>query len=86
MKPTTCLRFFRAHVIPVALKDNVKAELDRLTNAGMIRPITSSEWALPLVVVKKPTGKRRLSVDFKATINAQLIIDSYPLLRQEELF
>lgn len=86
LKPAARPKFFRARPIPVALREPVKVELDRLAAMGALLPVTSSEWASPLVVVRKPNGSLRLCGDFKATVNAQSLIDTYPLPRPDELF
>ena len=51
----------------VALKhhDWVKAEIDKLLEAGVIRESDSS-WSAPVVVVPKGDGGKRLCIDFRA--------------------
>ena len=61
-------------------------ELDRLENQGVIKKVSHSEWATPIVVVRKPGGKIRICGDFKVTINPLLKTDVYPLPKPEELF
>jgi hypothetical protein len=38
-------------------KENVKIELDRMLEAGIIEPVEESEWISPMVVQDKKTGK-----------------------------
>ena len=48
-------KFWCPHLLPFALKDGIKRELDKLQSAGIIEPIVFSEWAAPTVAVpKKP--------------------------------
>ena len=68
-----------------SLKDAMEKELDRLEREGAIRPVSSSDWATPLVVVPKPDGSVRLCGDYKVIPNPQLQIDTYTLPAAEEM-
>ena len=57
---------------PYALKPIVGAELDRLEKEQVLEKVTHSDWATPLVVIRKPGGKVRLCGDFKVTLNPAL--------------
>ena len=48
--------------------------------------MSQSDWATPVVVVRKPGGKVRICGDFKVTINPMLKNNVYPLPLPEELF
>ena len=72
--------------LPFALKPVVGDELDRLEKQGVIKKVSHSEWATPIVVVRKPGGKITICGDFKVTINPLLKTDVYPLPKPEELF
>ena len=54
----------RPYNTPVALKKAVGSEVDWLVQKGYIR-ISHSEWASPIVTVKKPDGSIRLCIDYK---------------------
>uniref|UniRef100_T1IXL5 Peptidase A2 domain-containing protein n=1 Tax=Strigamia maritima TaxID=126957 RepID=T1IXL5_STRMM len=45
--------FFKAYPVPMAMKDPVKAELRRLQQLGIITPVAASQWATPIMHVKK---------------------------------
>ncbi|XP_039757393.1 uncharacterized protein K02A2.6-like [Pararge aegeria] len=78
--------FRRARPLPLALRADVDAELQRMQAAGIIQPVPSSDWASCLVVVLKNNGALRICGDYKSTINPMLEIDKYPLPRSEVLF
>ncbi|XP_039762474.1 uncharacterized protein K02A2.6-like [Pararge aegeria] len=78
--------FRRARPLPLALRADVDAELQRMQAAGIIQPVPSSDWASCLVVVLKNNGALRICGDYKSTINPVLEIDKYPLPRSEVLF
>ena len=44
-------KFCKARNIPFALQDAVKLELARLENEGILKPISYSDWASPIVIV-----------------------------------
>ena len=56
--------FYRARPIPFALKDAVGKELDRLETLGILKKVTHSTWAAPIVVVPKKDGRLRICGDF----------------------
>jgi len=65
--------------------DKFKAEADRLTQAGIWKPIKFSNWASPIVLAPKPGGATRIYGDFKQTVNAQIDVEQYPLPTREAL-
>ena len=40
-------KFLKPRSVPYALKPVIEKDLERLENAGIIRQITNSDWALP---------------------------------------
>ena len=79
-------KFCKSRKLPFAIKPVVGAELDRLEKDGVIERVTHSDWATPIVVVRKPTGKVRICADFKITLNPVLKPDIHPFPLPEELF
>ena len=85
-KPDVTPQFFKARTIPLALREKVEAELERLESLGIIVPVQHSEWAAPVVPVLKQDGSMRLCGDYRVTINKAAKLDAYPLPRVEDLF
>lgn len=64
------------HVTPI-IRDDMWKEVDRLLKEGIIEP-SQSEWASPVVMVKKSNGKWRFCIDFRK-VNGVSKKDAYPL-------
>ena len=79
-------RFFKARQVPFALRHLVEEELDRLLSLDVIQPVQFSDWAAPVVPVRKSDGRVRLCGDYKITVNRAAKLDRYPIPRIEELF
>lgn len=77
--------FCRARPVPYALRERVDEELDAMLRTGVIEPVDSSDWATPLVPVRKADGGLRICADYKVTLNPVLLIDRYPLPRIDDL-
>ena len=79
-------KFCKPRPVPIALRDAVEHELDRLLEAGVVEMVNFSEWAAPIVVVPKKDHRVRICGDYKVTINPVLEVDQYPLPRPVDLF
>jgi transposase InsO family protein len=79
-------KYIKARPVPFAVKDKLRAEIDTLLKDGIIEPVAFSSWASPIVLIEKPDGTLRLCVDYKQTVNPQLVNDSYPSPTPEEAF
>ncbi|XP_062533427.1 LOW QUALITY PROTEIN: uncharacterized protein LOC134202460 [Armigeres subalbatus] len=64
----------------------VDTELNRLESMGIITPIDFSEWAAPIVAVRKPNGRVRICADYSTGLNNALEANHYPLPTPEEIF
>ncbi|XP_037932524.1 uncharacterized protein K02A2.6-like [Teleopsis dalmanni] len=69
-----------------ALIPQFKQEINRLIDAEILKPVQFSEWASPIVLVKKPDGSVRICADFKAAVSPQIDVEQYPLPLRENLF
>ena len=56
----------------------VRAELERLLQAGIIKPVEISDWVSPMVLVKKKNGKMRVCV-YYCKLNYCTQKDHFPL-------
>ena len=45
----------------------VKVELEKLSEAGFIRPVENTEWVSPITLAPKKNGKLRVCVNYKKT-------------------
>ncbi|XP_062556763.1 uncharacterized protein K02A2.6-like [Armigeres subalbatus] len=72
--------------VPFHAIQKVDEELDRLQRLNIISPVDFSDWAAPIVVVKKPGGKVRLCADYSTGLNAALETNNFPLPTPEEIF
>ena len=64
----------------------VNEELSKLQEKGIIKPVSSSSCASPVVWVKKRNGTLRMCADFKVHVNQCLQSDSYPIPAIETIF
>ena len=79
-------RFCKPRPVTFALRAKVEDELDRMQEAGIIRPVEFSEWAAPIVPVLKSTCAVRICLDYKVTINRAVKEDKYPIPNVSDLF
>ena len=65
--------------VPLAIRDDVKKELDRLVEKGVLVPVTEpTEWVSQMAVVHKRDGKLRICID-PQPLNAALKREHYRL-------
>ena len=61
VKPGTA-KCLKVRPVPYAIKPKVEAELDRLVKSGVLEPVSTSDWATPIVPILK---KRWRSKDLR---------------------
>lgn len=60
---------FRPRTVPMALRAAVEEELHKLVQQGVLTRIEYTDWATPIVAVKKTDGSIRICGDYKSTVN-----------------
>ncbi|CAD6200297.1 unnamed protein product [Caenorhabditis auriculariae] len=78
--------FKQKRPVPYGSVTAVEGELERLTQLGVIEPVNHSQWAAPVVCIKKASGKIRVCSDFSTGLNSALVDEEYPLPTAEEIF
>ena len=83
IKPIFC----KARPVQYAIRQQVEAALDKLTNQHILEPVSFSEWATPIVpVLKADRTSIRICGDFKLTVNRVAKLDRYPIPKIDDLF
>lgn len=72
--------------VAYAMCKTVSDELERLEHAGIISPVEYSEWATPIVVVRKASGAVRICGDYSTGLNDALQPHQYPLPIPQDIF
>ncbi|XP_053661989.1 uncharacterized protein LOC128711146 [Anopheles marshallii] len=72
--------------VAYAVLQQVESELERLEEEGIITKVDFSEWAAPIVVVRKANGTIRICGDYSTGLNNMLMPHQYPLPLPEEIF
>lgn len=72
--------------VPYAAYSDIENELNRLESIGVIERVEYSQWAAPIVAVKKANGSTRICGDFSTGLNEALESHDYPLPTPEEIF
>ena len=85
LKSNASPRFVKPRSMPYAVRGEVEKELDRLVAEKILRKIDYSDWAAPIVPVRKPSGSYRICGDYSVTINKHLKVPEHPMPNIEEL-
>ncbi|XP_054746090.1 uncharacterized protein K02A2.6-like [Anastrepha obliqua] len=86
LKPDAKPIFRAKRPVAYSMLPYIEEELNRLHQLGVITPVEFSEWAAPIVAVKKPSGKVRICGDYSSGLNAWLEPHQYPLHTPEEIY
>ncbi|EFO87345.1 hypothetical protein CRE_31410 [Caenorhabditis remanei] len=80
--------FKKSRPVPYGSEKAVETELKRLEDMGVIERVSHTDWASPIVVVrKKNSDKIRICADFKSSgLNAALQDEHHPLPTSEDIF
>ncbi|KRZ77842.1 Transposon Tf2-6 polyprotein [Trichinella papuae] len=69
----------KARKVPLALKEKIDMELDKLVKQKVLEPVSHAVWATPIVTPMKPDSSVRICGDYKCTINKALLKHAYPV-------
>ncbi|XP_062700183.1 uncharacterized protein K02A2.6-like [Aedes albopictus] len=72
--------------VSYAMLPTVDQELDRLERLNIISPVDYSEWAAPIVVVRKANGSIRICGDYSTGLNERLQPHQYPLPLPQDIY
>ncbi|XP_058120128.1 uncharacterized protein K02A2.6-like [Anopheles ziemanni] len=72
--------------VAYAMFQAVDNELERLEKDGIISKVDYSEWAAPIVVVRKANGTMRICGDYSTGLNNMLQPHQYPLPLPQDIF
>lgn len=86
LRPDATPVYIKQRPLAFSVRDAVEKEIDRFVEGGIWEKVDHSEWATPVVPVRKAGGKVRLCEDYKITVNPHLLVDDHPLPTVEELF
>lgn len=74
-----------ARRVPLALRDSLRKELERMTALGVIRKIEEpTDWVNSMVCVKKKNGELRICIDPK-DLNENIKREHYQIPKREEI-
>ena len=71
--------FKRARPLPYTLRSVVEEELQRLEQEGVLKPVEVSDWAAPIVCVRKRDGSVRIWGGNKGTVNPAIQTEQFPI-------
>ncbi|PIO54721.1 reverse transcriptase, partial [Teladorsagia circumcincta] len=86
LKPDATPIFRKARPVPYAVLPRISQEIDRLIAANVLSPVDHSDWAAPIVVVRKKNGSIRLCADFSTGLNDALDLHQHPLPTPDDIF
>ena len=86
LEPGAQPKFCRSRPVPFALREQVEQSIHQQVEDGELEPVESSDWAAPIVIVRRKDGGVRICADFKMTINPHLCSKTFPLPTPDEVF
>ena len=85
LKEGATSKFCKPKTVPFAMKESIQQELEHLVSEKILRKIDYSDWASPIVPVKKPSGSLEICGDYSVALNKHLMIPEHPMPNIEEL-
>ncbi|XP_053681612.1 uncharacterized protein K02A2.6-like [Sabethes cyaneus] len=86
LKPDQMPVFRPKRPVAYAMYSAVDDELHRLESMNIITPVDYSEWAAPIVVVRKANGSIRICGDYSTGLNEALQPHQYSLPLPQDIF
>ncbi|XP_055524749.1 uncharacterized protein K02A2.6-like [Wyeomyia smithii] len=87
LKPNVRPVYCPKRPVAYAALPKVDAELQRLQDKGIISPVKFSDWATPIVVVRKSDNVSvRICGDYSTGLNNALESDAHPLPHPDDIF
>ena len=86
LEPGAQPKFCRSRPVPFALREQVEQSIHQQVEDGELEPVESSDWAAPIVIVRRKDGGVRICADFKMMINPHLCSKTFPLPTPDEVF
>ncbi|EGT46872.1 hypothetical protein CAEBREN_15395 [Caenorhabditis brenneri] len=86
VKPNSKPVFKPKRPVPYGALEAVEKELDRLEGLGVLKKVNYSQWAAPLVCVRKAGGDVRVCVDLSTGLNDALEDEDHPIPTPEDVF
>ncbi|XP_055908233.1 uncharacterized protein K02A2.6-like [Eupeodes corollae] len=86
LKPDSKPVYIPKRNVPYGVAILVEVELKRLENCGIITPITYSDWAALIAVVRKPNNKIGICPDYSTGLNNPLEPNAHPVPTPNEMF
>ena len=86
LKPGAQPIFRKKRPVPHAALEQLDSEINRLLKEGIISPVDHSQWAAPIVAVRKANGSIRLCADFSTGLNDSLMLHRHPLPTMDDVF
>ena len=78
--------FRKARPVAFAAMATIEEEISRQLHLGVFTPISFSDFAAPIVTVKKKNGKTRICGDYSTGLNDALEPNKFPLPTPDEIF
>ena len=79
LKAGSVTKFFKPRYVPFAIRDAIGQQLDRIECDGVIKKVSHSTWAAPIIAVPRKDGRYWICGNYKVTINPSLEVNQYPL-------
>ena len=84
LKPDAKPYHARAYPIPKSQEQTLRAEMERLCKAGVVRKVNRSTWAAPTFIIPKKDGTVRVIADFRK-LNEWIVRRPFPIPRIQDL-